>query len=221
MAQSLQTPFAIATGLGLASSSYFFLGNLGLVTCGVIRFTTSPSLRADLNIPPDSAVSLWAAMYEHGAAQFAPASLLSALALYTASVQVLGTSGSGSGGGGATTTHRLLGTHAHTQLVSRLFLSASLLSLTILPYTLLVMMPNIKPLIATRDRIRAARKRSGSGSGSGSGSDAPNAPLTSVLNAQEGEQALDRIGVWKVQNLGRMAIGATVWALAAVATFLA
>ncbi|KAK0531868.1 hypothetical protein OC842_003484 [Tilletia horrida] len=212
MAQSLQTPFAIATGLGLASSSYFFLGNLGLVTCGVIRFTTSPSLRADLNIPPDSAVSLWAAMYEHGAAQFAPASLLSALALYTASVQVLG-----GGSGSATTTHRLLGTHAHTQLVSRLFLSASLLSLTILPYTLLVMMPNIKPLIATRDRIRAARKRSGSGSGS----DAPNAPLTSVLNAQEGEQALGRIGVWKVQNLGRMAIGATVWALAAVATFLA
>ncbi|KAK0544135.1 hypothetical protein OC846_005612 [Tilletia horrida] len=185
----LTTPFAVVTGLGLVSSSYFFFGNLGMVTCGVIKMTTSARDRQRLDINPDRAVALWADMFEAGLRNFAPTSIVTVLTHLTAGLMV-----------------KKYSLSSNKELSSQLFLASSLISLTILPYTAGVMMANIKNLLATRDRILAARAHG----------------EVTVLQESEGDDVLQRIQAWKVQNLGRMAIGLTSWTLgnAAIALLL-
>ncbi|CAD6887183.1 unnamed protein product [Tilletia controversa] len=190
MSHFLKTPFAVATGLGLASSSYFFFGNLGMVTCGVIKMTTSAKLRHELDINADRAVGLWACMYENGALQFAPTSIVSAVAFLVASHTSSGSA--------------RFATVAHQKLASRLLLSASVCSLAIVPFTILVMLPNIKPLIAARDKVKARR----------SGKEG------TVHEGEQADQIIKGIELWKLHNTGRMAIGFVTWVLGMTAALV-
>ncbi|KAE8237032.1 hypothetical protein A4X13_0g8941 [Tilletia indica] len=191
MAHFLTTPFAVATGLGLASSAYLFFGNVGMVTCGVIKMTTSAELREDLDLNADRALSLWACMYENGARQFAPSALVGTVAFFVAS-----RTSSGSG---------RFATVMHQKLASRLLLSASLFSIAILPFTLLVMMPNIKPLIAARDRVRAQRRSKRD---------------VTVFEGEEAAKIIKGIELWKLHNTGRMSIAFVAWALGTAAALV-
>ncbi|KAK0545559.1 hypothetical protein OC846_005611 [Tilletia horrida] len=151
-----------------------------MTTCGVIKMVSSPQERQRLDINADRAVALWADMYEAGKKTFAPTALATAASFFVASLTVQNTSSA-----------------PQRELAARLFLASSLVSLTIVPFTIMVMLPNINPLIATRNRILAQRTKG---------------ELT-ILQGAEAEQALQGIQIWKRQNLARMAIGFVSMAL--------
>lgn len=73
----LGSPFIASVGLGLAFSSYFFLGNIGCATSGVV-----PSLKV-VELEDEKKVQLWAFAYDSGAVS---SSLLTSLLVCAADV---------------------------------------------------------------------------------------------------------------------------------------
>ncbi|TFL01332.1 hypothetical protein BDV98DRAFT_530085 [Pterulicium gracile] len=121
----LGSPFIASVGLGLAFSSYFFLGNIGCATSGVV-----PSLKV-VELEDEKKVQLWAFAYDSGAPLFATSAVVSGLSYFTAAY---------------------LATPMYTSLKPWLVI-AGLCSFFAPPWTLLIMASTNKPLLAARDRV--------------------------------------------------------------------
>ncbi len=67
LTRTFASPYAIALGLGLTSSSYFFFGNVATHFYGVGGIVLDPKERAKLGIDTSKAVEMWAWFYETGA----------------------------------------------------------------------------------------------------------------------------------------------------------
>ncbi|KAL9937681.1 hypothetical protein V8E36_003226 [Tilletia maclaganii] len=139
-------------------------------------------------------------MYEWGARQFAPTSVLTTLSYFYASRV-------------AAKSARFAAV-AHQELVSNLLLASALVSLTIVPYTVFTMLPNIKVLLARRNRIRASRASAADKITTEGGSG------VALLQGEEAEETIKGIELWKAQNVGRMAIAFVSWSLGVAATIL-
>ncbi|KAK0545561.1 hypothetical protein OC846_005613 [Tilletia horrida] len=195
MAQWHDTPFAVATGLGLAASAYMFLGNLGMDRCGVIRATTSEQLREELDLNADRSVALFGFMYEKGAQQFVSSTAISAVSWLYASY--------------VSTKSSRFASVEHQNLVTRLLFSASLFSFSFVPFTVVVMLPNIKPLLSMRSRVQARNLKASSTNN------------TPTLQGEEADQALRGIELWKKHNYMRMCISFSSFILGTLAVTLA
>jgi hypothetical protein len=119
----LSTPFVACVGLGLASSSYFFLGNVACATIGVL-----PAIKAT-ELEEGKKVELWAYFYEKAAIQFVTSASLSA------------------------TSYFLAAKFANPLYISLRpwLIAAGVCSISVLPYTFFAMIPVNNKLLATRD----------------------------------------------------------------------
>ena len=63
-------PFSFAILVGVASSSFFFFGNLGLALDGILPATITESERARKGISDASALKMWEWMYHRGKVRF-------------------------------------------------------------------------------------------------------------------------------------------------------
>ena len=72
-------PFSLAILVGVASSSFFFFGNLGLALDGILPATITESERARERISDASALKMWEWMYHRGKVRFPKTTLPSIL----------------------------------------------------------------------------------------------------------------------------------------------
>ena len=67
---SATDPFSLAILTGVASSSFFFFGNLGLVLDGILPATITEFERAKIGLSDTSALKMWEWMYYRAKVRF-------------------------------------------------------------------------------------------------------------------------------------------------------
>ncbi|KAL1745187.1 hypothetical protein HDZ31DRAFT_36976 [Schizophyllum fasciatum] len=165
----LGTPTAAALGLGLTASGYFTFGNYGAACFGIMPAIVPG--RDSVRLEAGKAVELWAFFYEKAAVHFSTASLTAATSYFAAGYLYAGPA----------------------RHVKGMLFGAGAVILSILPWTVILMLPINKELLATRDSVR-----------SGSGRE---------LTIDEAEASWGRLGAWNRLHIYRMLCGAASYAV--------